>query len=665
MGKVAQARETKGRGVLLTEGVIWKQLLRFAFPLLLSNFLQQLYNTADLLIVGRFAGETALAAVGATGSLTNLLVGFFIGLSTGASVVISQYYGSGNTRNLRDSIQSGVLISIIGGTILSVLGYFLSRPLLQFMGTPADILDEAVIYMQVIFLGMLPLLVYNMGAGILRAMGDSRRPLYLLILSSIINIVLDILFILPMGMGVAGAAWATVIAQIIVGFIVVLMLRKLDGGYHLSLRELRFHPQSLKSILVIGLPAGLQSAAINFSNVVIQSNINSFGSAAVGGAAAGGRIDGFLYMFANAFGLSAMTFVGQNVGAGKFERAKRSARVTLLISSSIIILLGSTFAFFSGSILRLFNNNPDVIGFGQLMVGTLAPMYWVYGITEVLSGVLRGAGMSVQPMLITIICFTAVRLLWINIMLPIRNDIWIVFLSWPVSWTIGAIASIILVWKSNWLKKTQEAFAARRAEQSALDPAEIVVREEVSSSVLTYKSPLDLPLEDRHHVPVGELIEIFRINLHPHLAPVDREYHDEDLVFVREFAAYREALEHVRDLAGGDELDFVAELSYEDSRPILAPKFDFSGITHAKESYIVRNEEGDPILYTDEASYLAPGLIETFRQSYEQKRRALEELALEESNLEASNEIKTPEDSVESVKPVSENDDNTKNVDEL
>lgn len=616
MGKLTQVKSTKSRGVLLTEGVIWKQLLRFAFPLLISNFLQQLYNTADLLIIGRYAGASALAAVGATGSLTNLLVGFFIGLSTGASVVISQLYGSGDTKDLRDSIQSGVLISLTGGLILSILGYFLSRPLLQFMGTPADILDEAVIYMQIIFLGMLPLLVYNMGAGILRAMGDSRRPLYLLILSSLINIVLDLIFIVPFGLGVAGAAWATVIAQIVVGLIVLLMLRKLDGGYHLSLRELRIHPKSLKNILVIGLPAGLQSAAINFSNVIIQSNINAFGSSAVGGVAAAGRIDGFLFMFANAFGLSAMTFVGQNVGAGKFDRAKRSARVTLLIASVIVIILGFTFTYFSSNILHLFNSNPEVIAYGQTMVSTLAPLYWIFGITEILSGVLRGAGMSIQPMLITVICFTAVRLLWINIMLPIRNDILIVFLSWPVSWAVGAIASIILIWKSNWLKKTQDAFAARMSRIAVLETAEIG-----DSALSTSKSPSDLPLNDRVHIAVSDLLEIYRVVFDQDSA-MEQGTQADEFILVREFALSDE-LEYVRDLADGEALDFAVNSTHVDQTTKSSDDQEMSGMMHPKASYLVRNEEGTPILYADEAAYLSPELVETLKQSYDDKRRAL------------------------------------------
>lgn len=629
MSTESRTKVTKGRGVLLTEGVIWKQLLRFALPLLLSNFLQQLYNTADLLIVGRYAGDTALAAVGATGSLTNLLVGFFIGLSTGASVVISQLYGSGDTKDLRDSIQSGVLISIVGGLVLSVAGYFLSLPLLQIMGTPEDILDEAVIYMQIIFVGMLPLLVYNMGAGILRAMGDSKRPLYLLLLSSLINIVLDIIFILPFGMGVAGAALATVIAQIIVGIIVLLMLRKLDGGYHLSFRELRFHPQSLKSILIIGLPAGLQSAAINFSNVVIQSNINAFGSAAVGGVAAAGRIDGFLFLFANAFGLSAMTFVGQNVGAGKFDRAKRSARVTLLISTVIAIVLGLAFTFFSDSILRLFNSNPDVIAFGQIMVNTLAPLYWIFGITEILSGVLRGAGMSIQPMIITITCFTAVRLLWINIMLPIQNDIRIVFLSWPVSWLVGAIASIILVWKSDWLKKTQDAFAARMASREILESS---IYDE-SDSIL--KSPTDLPVEERVDISVDELNEMYSAELSID-ALEDQPFSDVEADLKQD-----ESLEELPGVDGEIVAEEQADISVstsEEELPIRDYEPDLSGLTHTIESYMVRSEEGTPLLYADEASYLPPELVEHLKLSYEQKRQAAEAVVNEEPDSEEAAE---------------------------
>ncbi|MDD3611931.1 MAG: MATE family efflux transporter, partial [Eubacteriales bacterium] len=380
------------RNVALTEGTIWKKLLIFALPLMLSNFLQQLYNTADLLIVGRFIGTEAQAAVGATGSLSNMLIGFFIGLSTGCAVVVAQMYGAEDEDGLYRMVHSSMSIALVSGVVLSVAGFFLSTPLLRLMNTPEEILADASVYLRIFFAGSIPSLLYNMGAGILRSVGDSKRPFYFLAVSSITNILLDLLFIAVFGWGVVGAAWATVISHIIAAVLVMMSLSKTDESYKLYLRDIAFHGPVGKRALKIGVPTGLQSVLISGSNVIIQTAVNGFGTLAVAGYAAAGRIDGFVWVTLNAVALAAMTFMGQNIGAGKIERAKKGLRQAIVLVVIVSGGLGAFFLIFAGPLAALFNPDPAVTFYIRQVMLYILSIYWLFGINEVIGGALRGVG---------------------------------------------------------------------------------------------------------------------------------------------------------------------------------------------------------------------------------------------------------------------------------
>ncbi|NLC89179.1 MAG: MATE family efflux transporter, partial [Clostridiaceae bacterium] len=431
------------RNESLTEGTIWKQLLIFALPLMLSNFLQQLYNTADLLIVGRFAGTQAQAAVGATGALANMLVGFFVGLATGCAVVVAQMYGAEDEDGLYRMVHSAMSIALISGVVLSVAGFLLSTPLLQVMDTPSDILEAASSYLRIFFVGAIPSLLYNMGSGILRSVGDSKRPFYFLAVSSLANVLLDLLFVAVFKWGVQGAAWATIISQFLSAVLVLLSLSRTTGSYRLYLRDIAFHGPVGKRALKIGVPAGLQSVLISGSNVIIQTAVNGFGTLAVAGFASAGRIDGFVWVTLNAISLAIMTFIGQNVGAGQIERAKKGLRQAVAL---VLILAGGLSAFFlivAKPLAAVFNSDPQVNQYTiQVMIYILS-LYWLFGVNEVFGGALRGVGRSMVPMLVTLICMSGFRVLWIYGILPFKSTFDFMLLAYPLSWIITFLAYII------------------------------------------------------------------------------------------------------------------------------------------------------------------------------------------------------------------------------
>ena len=444
------------RNVALTEGTIWKKLLIFALPLMLSNFLQQLYNTADLLIVGRFIGTEAQAAVGATGSLSNMLIGFFIGLSTGCAVVVAQMYGAEDEDGLYRMVHSSMSIALVSGVVLSVAGFFLSTPLLRLMNTPEEILADASVYLRIFFAGSIPSLLYNMGAGILRSVGDSKRPFYFLAVSSITNILLDLLFIAVFGWGVAGAAWATVISNIIAAVLVMMSLSKTDESYKLYLRDIAFHGPVGKRALKIGVPAGLQSVLISGSNVIIQTAVNGFGTLAVAGYAAAGRIDGFVWVTLNAVALAAMTFMGQNIGAGKIERAKKGLRQAIVLVVIVSGGLGAFFLIFAGPLAALFNPDPAVTFYIRQVMLYILSIYWLFGINEVIGGALRGVGRSMVPMLVTLICMSGFRVFWVYVILPLNRTFDFMLLAYPLSYILTIIVYLIYMKMVDWLPKSEE-----------------------------------------------------------------------------------------------------------------------------------------------------------------------------------------------------------------
>ena len=455
------------RNESLTEGTIWKQLLIFALPLMLSNFLQQLYNTADLLIVGRFAGTQAQAAVGATGALANMLVGFFVGLATGCAVVVAQMYGAEDEDGLYRMVHSAMSIALISGVVLSVAGFLLSTPLLQVMDTPSDILEAASSYLRIFFVGAIPSLLYNMGSGILRSVGDSKRPFYFLAVSSLANVLLDLLFVAVFKWGVQGAAWATIISQFLSAVLVLLSLSRTTGSYRLYLRDIAFHGPVGKRALKIGVPAGLQSVLISGSNVIIQTAVNGFGTLAVAGFASAGRIDGFVWVTLNAISLAIMTFIGQNVGAGQIERAKKGLRQAVAL---VLILAGGLSAFFlivAKPLAAVFNSDPQVNQYTiQVMISILS-LYWLFGVNEVFGGALRGVGRSMVPMLVTLICMSGFRVLWIYGILPFKSTFDFMLLAYPLSWIITFLAYIIYMKKVDWLpvaEKSEEYKEAKNTE---------------------------------------------------------------------------------------------------------------------------------------------------------------------------------------------------------
>lgn len=437
----------------ITEGVIWKQILLFFFPILFGTFFQQLYNTADTLIVGRFVGKEALAAVGATGALINLLVGFFVGLSSGATVIISQYYGAKKDEDLSHAVHTALALALVSGAILMVLGLTTSPAILRMMGTPEELMDSALLYIRMYFIGIIGVLVYNIGSGILRAVGDSRHPLYFLIFCCIANIVLDYLFVAVLHMGVFGVAFATLLAQLLSALLVMVTLIRTELSYKVSLKKVRFTPHILKNIVRIGLPAGLQSIMYSLSNLLIQAKINSFGTDTVAAWTAFGKIDAVFWMIIGAFGISITTFVGQNFGAGKFDRCKKSVRVCLGMSLIASVLLSILVYSTCGFLLRIFTDDASVIEIGVPMIQFLAPFYVTFICIEILSGAVRGAGDSLIPTIITAIGVCGLRVLWVLFVVPLHPTVNMVTASYPITWSITSIAFIVYYLQGGWLKR--------------------------------------------------------------------------------------------------------------------------------------------------------------------------------------------------------------------
>ena len=428
----------------ITEGVIWKQILIFFFPLLLGNFFQQLYNTTDAVVVGQFVGKEALSAVGGTtGTLINLLVGFFIGVSSGATVTISQYYGAKNDGEVNKAVHTSIALAIVAGAAIMLIGLIGAPFALTWMGTPEEIIPEAVIYIRIYFCGMIANLVYNMGAGILRAIGDSRRPLYFLMAGCLINIVLDVLFVAIFHWGVLGVAVATVLSQFGSAALVCVVLLRTKESYRLNIKEIRFHKLILMKIIQIGLPAGFQSMMYSFSNVIIQSSVNRFGTNVIAAWTAYNKIDGIFWMTMSSFGISVTTFVGQNFGAGKYDRVKKGIRVCLIMAMSVAIGMSAVLYAGGSVVFYLFTQDAMVIEKGMEILHFLAPTFFTYVCVEILSGSLRGMGDSFIPMILTSLGICALRIVWVFTTLPIWPDVKTILMSYPISWAATSVLFII------------------------------------------------------------------------------------------------------------------------------------------------------------------------------------------------------------------------------
>lgn len=428
----------------ITNGNIYKQILLFFFPILIGSFFQVLYNTIDAIIVGKYVGSAALAAVGGSAyQIINFLVGFFLAMSSGATIVIAKSFGANDYVKTKKAISTALIISVVCGILLIVVGLNISEWALTMLKDPADIFNISLSYVKIIFCGSIFSLVYNIGSGILRALGDSKQPLYFLIVASVVNIVLDLVFIRIFHMGVEGAALATIIAQGVSAVLVVIVLMNEDQRYRFEFKDLKIDWLLLGSILAVGLPAGIQSTFYSVSNMYIQQSINIFGTNTVAAYTAYGKIDGIFWMLMNAFGISAMTFAGQNFGAKNFNRVKETIKASLVMSFIMTFVLSALFYFFSKYFVVLFTSDANVIEIGIYMVELLAPTYFTWVCIEILSSVIRATGDAMGPMIISLVGICILRIIWITFVLPLNNHIGTLLYCYPITWVVTSIAFII------------------------------------------------------------------------------------------------------------------------------------------------------------------------------------------------------------------------------
>ena len=442
---------TKTKSTLMTEGPIWKRMILFAIPLFLGNLFQQLYNTADSLIVGNFLGSDALAAVSSSGSLIFLMVGFFNGISLGAGVVIARYFGAREKEKVQDAIHTTVAFGIVAGILLTAIGLIMTPTFLRWMGTPADVLKNSVLYFRIYFLGSIAFVLYNIFVGILQSVGDSRHPLIYLIISSVTNVVLDLLFIGVFRFGVGSAAVATILSQFLSAILCLIHLMRCKEDYQIHLKKIRFDFPMLKLIISNGLPSGFQNSIISFANVIVQSNINSFGKMAVAGCGAYSKIEGFGFLPITCFALSLTTFISQNLGARQYERAKKGAKFGVLCSITMAEIVGIIIFFTAPYLVAAFNNDPQVVAFGTAKARTITLFYFLLAFSHCIAGILRGAGKSTIPMFVMLICWCIIRVSYITVAVRIIPDIKVIFWAYPITWTLSSILFIIYYFKADWI----------------------------------------------------------------------------------------------------------------------------------------------------------------------------------------------------------------------
>lgn len=423
----------------------------FALPLLLGNLFQQLYNTVDSLIVGNFLGSSALAAVSSSGSLIFMLIGFLSGISLGAGVVVARYFGAEDMQNVHDAVHTTVAFGLVAGVLMTAAGMLLSPQILIWMGTPESVMQESVAYLQIYFSGSLGFVMYNIFVGILQAVGDSRHPLYYLMLSSVVNLVLDVLFIEVFHTGVGGAALATVISQVLSAVLCFIQLLRTKDCYKLKIRDIRFHRKLLIQIIRIGLPSGVQNSIIAFANVVVQSYINAFGEMAMAGYGAYSKIEGFAFLPINSFTMAMTTFVGQNLGARQLERTKKGARFGILTTITLAELIGVVVFLFAPQFVAAFDSTPEVIRFGVEKARTAALFYFLLAFSHAAAAILRGAGKAIVPMMIMMVAWCAVRVAFLAITVPLFYDIQVVYVVYPLTWALSSIIFLIYYKKAHWL----------------------------------------------------------------------------------------------------------------------------------------------------------------------------------------------------------------------
>lgn len=418
----------------MCNGPLLGKMLVFALPLMLSGILQLFFNAADIVVVGRFAGNEALAAVGSTSSLINLLINMFMGLSVGANVLVARFYGAGQKKDLKLMVHTAIATAIVSGIFLVVVGCVLAKPALQLMGTPDNVIDMSILYIRIYFLGMPVMMTYNFGSAILRAVGDTKRPLYYLLIAGVVNVVLNLFFVIVFHMSVAGVALATVISQAISALLVIRCLVKTESDYQLNLKELRIQKDKLLKMIQIGIPAGLQGSLFSVSNVLIQSSVNSFGSIAMAGNTAASNLEGFVYTAMNTMYQTSISFTGQNYGAMKYKRIGK----IMLLSQAMVIVIGLVFGnaiyFFGDKLLLLYSTDPEVIEVGLMRMGIIAVTYFLCGMMDSMVGSLRGMGYAVMPMLVSLTGACAFRVVWIATVFRSIHTLKCLYWSYPISW---------------------------------------------------------------------------------------------------------------------------------------------------------------------------------------------------------------------------------------
>ena len=427
----------------MCNGPLLSKILVYAVPLIASGILQLLFNAADMVVAGRFAGNAALGAVGATSSLINLLINVFIGMSVGTNVLVAHFYGANRKEELGQTVHTSIALSLISGVILGIAGFMLASPLLSLMGTPDDILPHAVIYMQIYFIGVPGMLLYNFGSAILRAVGDTKRPLYYLLFAGVINVLLNLFFVIVLRIGVAGVALATILSQFVSAALVIKCLMKEEGAHRLNIREIRLYPDKVIRILRVGLPAGFQGAVFSISNVLIQSSVNSFGSVAVAGNTAAQNLEGFVYNAMNSFHQTALSFTSQNMGAKKMDRVKKIMWICVGCVTVTGMLMGFAGLYFANELLSIYSTDSEVIAYGYERLLIIFSTYFLCGVMDVLVGSIRGMGYSIMPMVVSLLGACGLRVVWIFTIFAHYRTPGILYNSYPVTWTVTLLVHLV------------------------------------------------------------------------------------------------------------------------------------------------------------------------------------------------------------------------------
>ncbi len=438
-----EKKKQKSYEIDMCNGPLLGKIMLFTLPLMLSGILQLLFNAADVIVVGRFAGNEALAAVGSTGALTNLLVNLFIGLSVGANVLVARYYGGKQEEEVSRTVHTSMLVSGVGGVILTLIGITAAKPLLLLMDTPENVIGHSVLYMRIYFVGMPVMLVFNFGSAILRAIGDTRRPLFYLIIAGVINVVLNLFFVIVMHLGVAGVALATVISQCVSTALIIRCLMQSEGCFKLSLDKLHMDWDKFKKIAAIGFPAGIQGSLFSISNVLIQSSVNSFGSVAMAGNTAGSNVEGFVYTAMNSVHQTAVSFTGQNLGGRRYDRIRVIVLECLLFVAVIGLVMGNGAVLLGHQILGFYSSDPEVIAYGLQRMKIICTLYFMCGMMDVMVGCIRGLGYAIMPMIVSLLGACVFRVIWIYTIFQWDRTLRTLYISYPISWGVTAAAHLV------------------------------------------------------------------------------------------------------------------------------------------------------------------------------------------------------------------------------